>query len=97
MTKDNNQKTLRASPNYIYRKIADKHVLVAIGDGIADFRGYIELNESAALLWHQVKDGKTRDQLVTAFVDAFGINVETAKKDIDDCLTLLLANGLVLE
>lgn len=86
----------RASSNYIYRRIADKHVLVAIGAGIADFRGYIQLNESAALLWKSLKDGATRNSLVDAFVDAFEVDTITAEKDIDKCLDMLKKKGLIV-
>ena len=52
---DNKNSIYRSSPNYVQRTIAGQHVLVSIGEGLADFRGYIQLNDTAAFLWEQLR------------------------------------------
>lgn len=93
---DYDGKVFSVSPNYVKRTIAGQHVLVSIGEGLADFRGYIQLNESAAFLWEQLKEGKTKKDLVRAFTEEYDVDEETAGRDIDKTLDLLLTKGMIL-
>ncbi len=87
---------LRASPNYVYRTIAGQHVLVSIGEGLADFRGTVRLNDTAAFLWEQLQQGRTKEELFRALVDTFDVEEETARRDLDACLELLSSKGMIL-
>mgnify|MGYP000428236159 CR=1 FL=1 len=51
--------TFQAKDCYIHRKIGDSDVLICIGQNIADFNGYIELNATAALLWETLQEPST--------------------------------------
>ncbi len=86
-----------ASPNYIHRKIAGQHVLVSIGEGLADFRGYIQLNDTAAFLWEQLQQGKTKEELLQTLIGTYDIDEETARRDLDDCLELLSSKNMILQ
>lgn len=44
-------------------ELAAQDVLVSIGEGLADFRGYIEMNDTASFLWRQLQEGRTREEL----------------------------------
>lgn len=94
---ENETKRLKASPNFIHREIAGQHVLVSIGEGLADFRGYIQLNETAAFLWDQLREGRTRDELFRALVETYDVDEDTARRDLDECLNLLSSRGMILE
>ena len=88
--------TYQASENYIHRKIAGSDVLISVGSNIANFNGYIELNESAVLLWEKLKTPcKIRD-LEQVLEENFGISHETAAQDVLDFINLLKAHHMVV-
>ncbi len=87
---------IKANPNFIHRKIAGKDILVAIGEGVADFRGYIQLNDTAVFLWKQLQEEKTQDQIVEAFVHAYSVDKEIAQQDISRCIKMLIEKGLII-
>ena len=97
MEKDNSSKVFRSSPNYVHRTIAGQHVLISIGEGLADFRGYIQMNETAAFLWKQLQEGRTEDELFQSLIETYDIDEDTARRDLDDCLEMLLSRGMITE
>ncbi len=97
MEDNNKSKVIRSSPNYVYRTIAGQHVLVSIGEGLADFRGYIQLNETAAFLWEQLREGRTKEALLGSLLEKYDVDEETARRDLDNCLELLSSKGMLLK
>ena len=89
------QKLFRASPDFIHRTIAGQHVLVSIGGNIANFNGYIQLNETAAFLWDQLREPKAEQQLLAALTAEFDVPGEQAEEDMKEFLTQLMENGMV--
>lgn len=88
-------KKYQASPDYIYRRVADSDVLISIGSNIADFNGYIQLNPSAVCLWKQLSEPKTLNQLETALEETYQIPHEQAVEDVIDFLNELKEHDMV--
>lgn len=88
-------KKYQASPDYIYRRVADSDVPISIGSNIADFNGYIQLNPSAVCLWKQLSEPKTLDQLETALEETYQIPHERAVEDVIDFLNELKEHDMV--
>ncbi len=89
-------KTFQSKSNYIHRKVADSDVLISIGENVANFNGYIELNASAACLWEQMKEPQTSAQLEKTLEETFGISHEQAVADVLDFLKELQIHDMVL-
>ena len=87
--------TFQVKENYIHRKVAGEDVLISIGGNVANFNGYIRLNSSAACLWDQMKQPRTRQQLEQALVDTFEVSREEAETDVLDFLKALQEQGMV--
>ena len=81
---------------FIHRKIAAEHVLISVGDNIATFNGYIQLNESAAFLWDSLKHKKTVSELENALFQEYELDMEKAHEDVARFLHMLLENGMVM-
>ena len=58
---------------------------------------YLNANPSGALLWRTLAGGATREELVQALLDAFEVDAETAKRDVDRFVADLSARGLLEE
>lgn len=85
----------RASSNFIHRTVAGNDVLISVGGNIANFNGYIQLNETAAFLWEQLKEPKTADELIKALTGEFDVTAEQASADVEEFLNELKENGMV--
>jgi hypothetical protein len=97
MVNDRDSSVLRTSPNYVLRTIAGQHVLVSIGEGLADFRGYIQMNDTAAFLWEQLKEGRTKEELFRAILDKYDVDEDRARRDLESSLELLVSKGMILQ
>lgn len=91
-----NTTILKASDNYILRKIADKQVLIAVGAGIADFNGYIQLNDTAAFLWTQLMTPHSCDELTMALSEECEISREQAAADVEEFIHELIEQNMVV-
>lgn len=81
--------------SYILRNVAGSHVVVPVGDSVADFNGLITLNETGAFLWQQLQGDVSPEVLVERLTAEYDVTDEQAKKDVDAFLTKLRDNGFI--
>jgi hypothetical protein len=75
-----------------WREIDDDVVAVDV-----DRSTYLSTNGSGALLWLELAEGTTRDQLVERLAQAYLIDNERAAADVDSFLSELNGQGLLEE
>ena len=90
-----NQYLYQANPNYILRHIAGETVLVAVGAGVADFRGYIQMNESAAEIWKVLQQKVNENQIIDHLLNLFDVSKDEVAKDVHQTLDLLISANMV--
>jgi Coenzyme PQQ synthesis protein D (PqqD) len=56
---------------------------------------YLAVHGSGAALWRMLADSTTRDGLVDALVETYGIDAGRASDDVDEFLTTLSERGLL--
>ncbi len=88
-------KRYKAGADYILREVAGTNVLISIGGNIADFNGYIQLNETAAFLWKELSVPKTADELIQALTNEFDVSAEQADTAVCAFLTELVRDKMV--
>lgn len=71
------------------RKVGGQNVVVAVGKASLDFNGIIRLNDTGKFLWEQLKNNISEEQLITAMLDAYDIDRETAERDIAEFIVRL--------
>ena len=84
-----------ASENYILRKVAGTYALISVGANIANFNGYVQLNETAAFLWKELETPKTVGELTAALLAEFDVSEEEAEKDVTEFLEQLIRENMV--
>lgn len=89
-------KKFQSKSDYVHRRIVDNDVLISVGENIANFNGYIELNSSAAFLWDEMKEPRTSGELEKSLEEHFHLPHETAVADVQDFLKELQDNDMVL-
>lgn len=91
------EKKFQAKKNFVHRKVAKKDVLIPIGGNVANFNGFIELNETAALIWDELKSSSTGHALVEKMTSTFDVTLDIAKQDIEEVLQLFLNKEMIEE
>ena len=87
--------TFQVKDNYVHRKVAGNDVLIAIGEDVANFNGYIQMNPSAAYLWEAMKEPRTVAQLEKTLEDAFDVSCVQATADVLDFLKVLQEHNMI--
>lgn len=74
---------MKTKKGYRMRPLGKEYILVAEGLEVEDANKMISMNATAAFLWEAV-EGKDFDAetLAQLLVDEYGIDIETAKKDV---------------
>ena len=74
---------MKIKDGFILRNVAGHNVVVPIGQATIDFNGLISLNDTGAFIFEQMLNEITRDELVQAVINEYGIDGELAQKDVD--------------
>lgn len=76
-----NNESYSIKQGYVLREIADEYLAVPINSG-AESSQLIILNPVSALLWKQLQNKTTLEQLVDAVKSEFDVSREEAESDI---------------
>lgn len=75
---------MKIKKGFILRNVAGNNVVVPIGDASIDFNGMMSLNETGAFIFGKLIDGISREELIEAVIEQYGIDKELAQKDVDN-------------
>ena len=87
---------MKTKKGYRMRPLGKEYILVAEGLEAENANQMISMNATAAFLWEAV-EGKDFDAeiLVQLLVDEYGIDIETAKKDVTPLLQTWEKAGII--
>lgn len=87
---------MRIKGGFELREICGENVILSHGMENIDFSKIISLNETAAFLWKEAV-GKDFDEqsLSDALLDAYDVDAETARKDVERILSTWREIGLL--
>jgi len=88
---------MKIKENYMLRKVADTYVVVPIGAAVAEFNGMINLNSAGAFLWRQMEIETTFENVLSAMLEEFEVDEETAKNDLLKFIDELKQANLLIE
>lgn len=88
---------MRIKEGFVKTEIADKTVVIPVGEKTVDFSGIISLNETGAFLWDLLSKDVTRDVLLTALLDEYETSKANAEKDIDAFLQALREKDILCD
>ena len=87
---------MKTKKGYRMRPLGKEYILVAEGLEVESANQMISMNATAAFLWEAVEgkdfDAETLSQLL---VDEYGIDIETAKKDVMSLLQTWGKAGII--
>ena len=80
---------MRANDLMILREIAGESILIPVGERVNTFRGIMSLNGSGVLLWQKLQQDCTEEELISAVLETYDVDAETAAKDVREFLAQL--------
>lgn len=88
---------MKVSNDFILRSIAGEHLLIPVGDAALSVRGLIALSESGLLLFEQLKDGCSRQELISKLLSEYEVSAAEAEADTDAFLDQLRQLNMLVE
>lgn len=87
---------MRTKKGYRLRTLGKEYILVAEGLEVESANQMISMNASAAFLWKAVEGKEFDAEMLAQFlVDEYGIDIETAKKDVPPLLQTWEKAGII--
>ena len=88
---------MKLNENFVLRRVADVWVAIPVGMLSAEYQGMLNLNETGALLWQGLEQGKDRGGLIALLTDAYEVTEQQAGLGVDAFLQKLSACGCLEE
>ena len=86
---------MKIKENFTLRHIADEYIVMPTGSSIAKFDGAIALNEVSAFIFEKLLNPMSKEDLVTALLNEYNVDKETATKDIDALISKFEEMGII--
>lgn len=81
---------IRQDSSILWRALDDEIIALDLKNSV-----YVRMNPTGAFIWQKLGEPSSRDQLVTALVDRYGIPTERAQEDVDAFLSQLETKGFL--
>ncbi|MBR2309102.1 MAG: PqqD family protein [Oscillospiraceae bacterium] len=88
---------MKRSENFVLSEVAGTKVLVPVGDAAVTFPGMVTMNGAGTLIWEQLEQEKTLEQLAEAMMEHYDVSKETALADAAAFVEKLIPIGAILE
>lgn len=79
----------------IKREIAGDVILVPVGKAVMENNGLFVLNELGAFLWDRIADAQDEGALVSAVLQEYDVDEQTAAADVHEFLERLTKLGIL--
>ena len=86
---------MKVKSGFKLMKVGVQNLVVAVDERAEEFNGMVSLNSTGEFLWEKIEKGSEKEELVSALLAQYGIDEETARKDLDDFLRTLTENGIL--
>lgn len=86
---------MKIKDGFAKREIAGSYIVVPVGKKALEFNAMITLNESGAFYWDCFQNNITIDEAVKKVTDAYEVDDERARADIEKFIKLLDENDLI--
>lgn len=77
------------------REIAGEVILVPVGQASMSLHGMISLTESGAILWKQLQNECSQEELVNVILKEYDVDEATAKEDVESFVNKMKTLGIV--
>lgn len=86
---------MKLKKGFVLSKAGDDYVAVATGEAGKTFKGLVRNNATAAFLFEQLKEERSKEDLIKALLDTYEVDAETAEKDVSTFLNTIQEAGIL--
>lgn len=86
---------MKLKKGFVLSKAGDDYVAVATGEAGKTFKGLVRNNATAAFLFEQLKEERSKEDLVKALLDTYEVDAETAENDVSNFLNTIQEAGIL--
>lgn len=88
---------MKINENFLLRDVAGQKVVLPVGEAADKFNGMIRLNDTGIYLWTLLEKGSTEEALLSAMLQDYEIDEDTARADIHRFVEALRKAGILVE
>lgn len=88
-------KEMKIKDGFVLRNVIDEYMVMPTGENIAKFEGAVVLNEVSAMLYKLLEKSTNREDLLTAMLNQYDVDEETASTDLDEVLEVFDTIGIL--
>lgn len=86
---------MKIKDGFVLRNVMDEFIVMPKGDNIAKFEGAVVLNEVSAFLYKMLEQPVSREDLLSAVLEAYDVDEATASADLDALLDKFADMGIL--
>ncbi len=86
---------MKIKDGFMLREVAGQWVVIPLGERVVEFNGIMTLSESGALLWKQMEQNITEEELLKVILAEYSVDEETAREDISEFIKKINTAGLL--
>lgn len=75
---------MKIKEGFLLRNVAGNNVVVPVGQATLDFNGMMSLNDTGAFIFKKMIEGISREELIQAVMDEYGIDEQLATTDVNN-------------
>lgn len=87
---DNNDTRFECAPNYSWRKLEDKVVILDTTSG-----DFFMLNETAGLIWEGIMAQEDRPALIRRVTTQYDVSEEDCDRDVETLIAQFISDGFL--
>lgn len=86
---------MKIKKDFIMREIDEEYLLIPANATALEFNGIITLNEVGAFIWKHLDECETEAELVQVILKEYDVEEETARKDLEEFLSVFQKAKLI--
>lgn len=73
---------MKIKEGFVMREVAGQAVVIAVGEASKTFHGMINLNGTGKLIWEDVEQGKTEEEITHRILEDYEVDYDKALHDV---------------
>lgn len=86
---------MRIKDGFVLREVAGQAVVIAVGEASKAFHGMINLNNTGKVIWQEIENGLSEDEIVDNLLEKYDADVETVKCDVKSMIQKMRDAGVL--
>lgn len=80
---------------FVLRKMPGMNLVMPTGANVKEFKGAIMMNDTGALIFSELKSGKSVEETAEALTREYDVTLDKAKSDVEKTIASLKEAGVI--